>query len=70
MVEKFRNGLSERDLLRALGPDHYLKELTHPPMLKPTMLVFDFLAYMPVVLLTTFIPALSMTLPRLVVGID
>lgn len=38
------------------------------PMLKPT-LVFVFLAYMPVVLLTTFIPGLSMTLPRLVLGL-
>jgi C4-dicarboxylate transporter DctM subunit len=39
------------------------------PMLKPT-LVFVALGYMPVVLLTTFIPALSLTLPRLVLGID
>lgn len=38
-------------------------------MLKPT-LVFVFLAYLPVVLLTTFIPAISLTLPRLVLGID
>ena len=39
------------------------------PMLKPT-LVFVLLGYLPVVLLTTFIPALSMTLPRLVLGIN
>ena len=38
------------------------------PMLKPT-LVFVFLAYMPVVLLTTFIPALSMALPRWLLGL-
>jgi TRAP-type C4-dicarboxylate transport system permease large subunit len=38
------------------------------PMLKPT-LVFVFLAYLPVVLLTTFIPELSLALPRLVLGI-
>ena len=38
------------------------------PMLKPTM-VFVLFAYMPVVLLTTFIPLLSMTLPRLVLGL-
>lgn len=37
------------------------------PMLKPT-LVFVFLAYMPVVLLTTFLPELSLALPRLVLG--
>lgn len=37
-------------------------------MLTPT-LVFVFLAYLPVVLLTTFIPALSMTLPRLILGL-
>lgn len=36
-------------------------------MLKPT-LVFLLLAYLPVVLLTTFIPALSLTLPRLILG--
>jgi C4-dicarboxylate transporter DctM subunit len=36
-------------------------------MMKPTM-VFLFLAYLPVVLLTTFIPALSLTLPRLILG--
>jgi TRAP-type C4-dicarboxylate transport system permease large subunit len=38
------------------------------PMLKPT-LVFVLFAYLPVVLLTTFIPALSLTLPRLVLGL-
>lgn len=38
------------------------------PMLKPT-LVFVFLAYLPVVLLTTFVPALSMALPRWVLGL-
>jgi C4-dicarboxylate transporter, DctM subunit len=38
------------------------------PMLKPT-LVFVLFAYFPVVLLTTFVPALSLTLPRLVLGI-
>jgi C4-dicarboxylate transporter DctM subunit len=38
------------------------------PMLKPTM-VFVLFAYFPVVLLTTFIPALSLTLPRLVLGV-
>jgi TRAP-type C4-dicarboxylate transport system permease large subunit len=37
-------------------------------MLTPT-LVFVFFAYMPVVLLTTFIPSLSMVLPRLVLGL-
>lgn len=37
-------------------------------MLKPT-LVFVFLAYMPVVLLTTFIPSLSLALPRWVLGL-
>ncbi len=37
-------------------------------MLKPS-LVFVFLAYLPVVLLTTFIPALSMALPRFVLGL-
>ena len=37
-------------------------------MLKPT-LVFVLFAYLPVVLLTTFIPALSLTLPGLVLGI-
>ena len=37
------------------------------PMLNPT-LVFVFMAYLPVVLLTTFLPALSLTLPRLVLG--
>ncbi|QFI69210.1 TRAP transporter large permease [Sinorhizobium alkalisoli] len=37
------------------------------PMLKPT-LVFVFLAYLPVVLLTTFVPELSLALPRLVLG--
>ena len=36
-------------------------------MLNPT-LVFVFLAYLPVVLLTTFGPSLSVTLPRLVLG--
>ena len=36
-------------------------------MLKPTM-VFLLLAYLPVVLLTTFIPALSLTLPQLLLG--
>ncbi|WP_404421397.1 TRAP transporter large permease [Thalassospira australica] len=39
------------------------------PMLKPT-LIFVFLAYLPVVLLTTFIPALSMTLPTIVLGLE
>jgi C4-dicarboxylate transporter, DctM subunit len=38
-------------------------------MVKPT-LVFIFLAYLPVVLATSFIPALSMTLPRLLLGIE
>jgi TRAP-type C4-dicarboxylate transport system permease large subunit len=38
------------------------------PMLKPT-LIFVFFAYLPVVLLTTFLPALSMTLPRLILGL-
>lgn len=38
-------------------------------MIKPT-LVFIFLAYLPVVLATSFIPALSMTLPRLLLGIE
>ncbi len=38
------------------------------PMLKYT-LVFVFLAYLPVVLLTTFVPQLSMFLPRLLLGI-
>jgi len=37
-------------------------------MLTPT-LVFVFFAYLPVVLLTTFIPSLSMALPRLVLGL-
>ena len=37
-------------------------------MLTPT-LVFVFLAYLPVVLLTTFVPSLSLALPRLVLGI-
>ncbi len=37
------------------------------PMLKYT-LVFVFLAYLPVVLLTTFIPGLSLFLPRLLLG--
>ena len=37
-------------------------------MLRPT-LVFIFFAYLPVVLATTFIPALSLTLPRLILGI-
>jgi len=37
-------------------------------MLSPT-LVFVFLAYFPVVLLTTFVPDLSMALPRLVLGL-
>lgn len=41
-------------------------KLTH--VLRPT-LVFVFLAYMPVVLLTTFIPELSLWLPRLVTGL-
>ncbi len=36
-------------------------------MLSPT-LVFVFLAYLPVVLLTTFLPELSLTLPRLILG--
>jgi TRAP-type C4-dicarboxylate transport system permease large subunit len=36
-------------------------------MLAPT-LVFLLLAYLPVVLLTTFVPALSLTLPRLILG--
>ena len=36
-------------------------------MLKPTM-VFLLFAYLPVVLLTTFFPALSLTLPRLLLG--
>jgi TRAP-type C4-dicarboxylate transport system permease large subunit len=36
-------------------------------MLKPTM-VFLLFAYLPVVLLTTFIPALSLTLPKLLLG--
>jgi len=40
-----------------------------PKMLKPT-LVFVVFGYLPVVLLTTFIPALSLTLPRLVLGIE
>ncbi len=40
-----------------------------PKMLKPT-LVFVIFGYLPVVLLTTFIPALSLTLPRLVLGIE
>ncbi|MBU2888151.1 TRAP transporter large permease [Celeribacter halophilus] len=38
-------------------------------MLKPA-LVFVFFAYLPVVLLTTFIPALSMWLPSLVLGLN
>jgi tripartite ATP-independent transporter DctM subunit len=38
------------------------------PMLKPT-LIFVFFAYLPVVLLTTFLPVLSMTLPRLILGL-
>jgi C4-dicarboxylate transporter DctM subunit len=38
------------------------------PMLPPTM-VFVLFAYLPVVLLTTFIPQLSMTLPRLILGL-
>ncbi|MCR4265151.1 TRAP transporter large permease [Nitratireductor sp. ZSWI3] len=37
-------------------------------MLTPT-LVFVFLAYLPVVLLTTFVPSLSLALPRLVLGV-
>jgi C4-dicarboxylate transporter DctM subunit len=37
-------------------------------MLSPT-LVFVFLAYLPVVLLTTFVPSLSIALPRLVLGL-
>lgn len=36
-------------------------------MLKPT-LVFLLLGYLPVVLLTTFVPALSLTLPHLILG--
>lgn len=39
------------------------------PMFKYT-LVFVFFAYLPVVLMTTFIPSLSMFLPRLLLGID
>jgi len=39
------------------------------PMLKPAM-IFVLFAYLPVVLLTTFIPALSLTLPRLVLGLN
>lgn len=38
-------------------------------MLKPT-LAFVFFAYLPVVLLTTFVPQLSLWLPRLILGID
>lgn len=38
-------------------------------MLKPA-LVFVFFAYLPVVLLTTFIPALSMWLPSLILGLN
>lgn len=38
-------------------------------MLKPT-LAFVFFAYLPVVLLTTFIPQLSLWLPRLILGIE
>lgn len=37
-------------------------------MLKPT-LVFVFFAYLPVVMITTFVPAVSMTLPRWVLGL-
>jgi C4-dicarboxylate transporter, DctM subunit len=37
-------------------------------MLKPS-LVFVLFAYLPVVLLTTFVPALSMWLPRLLLGL-
>ena len=37
------------------------------PMLNPT-LVFVFMAYLPVVLLTTFLSALSLALPPLVLG--
>jgi tripartite ATP-independent transporter DctM subunit len=37
------------------------------PMLKPTM-VFVLFAYLPVVMLTTFLPQLSLTLPRLILG--
>jgi len=44
-------------------------ETTFPKMLKPA-LVFVFLGYFPVVLLTTFIPELSMFLPRLLLGIE
>lgn len=44
-------------------------ETNLPAMLRPT-LVFVFLGYLPVVLLTTFIPELSMTLPRLLLGIE
>ncbi|HET7409235.1 MAG TPA: TRAP transporter large permease [Paracoccaceae bacterium] len=40
---------------------------TLAPMLKPT-LVFVLFAYLPVVLLTTFIPELSLWLPRFVLG--
>lgn len=39
------------------------------PMLKPT-LVFVFLAYLPVVLLTTFVPSLSLTLPHFILGMN
>lgn len=38
-------------------------------MLKPT-LAFVIFAYLPVVLLTTFIPQLSLWLPRLILGIE
>lgn len=38
-------------------------------MIKPT-LAFVFFAYLPVVLLTTFIPDLSLWLPRLILGIE
>ncbi|RDE22604.1 TRAP transporter large permease [Motiliproteus coralliicola] len=39
-----------------------------PQVIKPT-LVFVFLAYLPVVLLTTFIPELALWLPRMVTGL-
>ena len=44
-------------------------ETTLAAVLKPT-LVFVFLAYFPVVLVTTFVPELSLWLPRLVTGIQ
>jgi TRAP-type C4-dicarboxylate transport system permease large subunit len=42
--------------------------VTLPQIIKPT-LVFVFLTYLPVVLLTTFIPELALWLPRLVTGL-